>query len=165
MSNFTTIDIIPNKDLIFDFKVREMCKTCKRFGVKATCPPYIDSFEYYEKVLKTYSHGLIYYKVFENIDLSNWIELGKSSSRELAEELNKKRSELLNQGHYFISIFGGGSCKICDKCSFPCKFPSMSIIPVEATGIDVVKLMNLNGITLSFPVTDCFYRVGLVLYD
>ena len=47
---FGKIEIIPNEDLIFDDKVKEQCKHCKRFGKKSTCPPFISS-EYYEKLL------------------------------------------------------------------------------------------------------------------
>ena len=158
----TIIKINP-KDLHFSLKAREMCKSCKRYNEKATCPPHVESVEYYQKLLPTYTHGLLYYEKFDKSD--DWVQQGKDSSLTIHNALLKKRDELFNAGVYFINIFGAGSCKICDKCAFPCRFPAKSIIPLEGTGVNVVELMAKYGIKVSFPITDTLYRIGVVLYD
>lgn len=150
---------------MFDAKVREMCKSCKRYGKKATCPPYIDSLGYYECLLKSYNHGKLYYDQFESKDKKNWRELGKNSSYQIHKKLLQERDKLFNKGIYFVSIFGAGSCKLCDECSFPCRFPESSVTPLEGTGVDVVKLMKKNGITIKFPISLSYYRVGAIFYD
>ena len=149
----------------FDMKVREQCKSCKRFNTKNTCPNNIESFDYFKNLLPTYKYGIIYYKLFEIDNLDNWINLGKNSSLELHNFLLKERENLLNRGIYFNVAFTGGSCKLCDKCSFPCIYPNKALIPLEATGINIVKLMKQFGIKISFPVKTNFYRVGLLLWD
>ena len=157
-------EILP-QDLPFDLKVREMCKSCKRFGSNAHCPPFIESVEYYKKLLSNYRYGILYYKTFDSSDKNKWKETGKESSLELHALLLEERDRLFKEGHYFISIFGAGGCKLCETCSFPCRQPQKAISPIEATGINVVKLMENYGIKVEFPIKDNFYRIGMVLYD
>jgi predicted metal-binding protein len=66
------------------------------------------------------------------------------------------------------TAFGGGSCKNCHICSIPCKHPKKRLIPIEGTGINVVKLVkDIANIELKFPVEKqgYFYRVGLLLWS
>ena len=152
---------VKRKDLIFDNKAVEQCKSCKRYGKKATCPPYAVSI----KDLK-YKYGLMCYKKFKIDDIKNWKKLSIESSLMLHNLLIDKRNQLFLEGHYFAVAFGAGSCKLCVKCSFPCRFPERSITPVEAIGLNIVKLMKKYcKINLKFPVKKYFYRVGMILYD
>ncbi len=155
--------IRPKKDLIFDLKVREMCKFCKRYGKKATCPPYIKSVKYYSKLLSKYSHGVLYYEVFPTD--GNAMEVGKKSSLKIREKIISERNRLFNDGHYLFLGLGAGSCKLCVCCSFPCSRPEKALIPLEATGMDIIKMMKKFGIEIKFPVKDRIYRIGALFYD
>lgn len=157
------IKINPKKDLIFDLKVQEMCKSCKRYGKKATCPPYIESIEYYSKLLPKYSYGILYYEIFLVNDDPE--EVGKKSSLEICKKITSERNRLFADGHYLMIGLGAGSCKICDSCSFPCHQPGKALIPLEAVGIDVVKTMRKFGVEVKFPVKDTICRIGMLLYD
>ena len=158
-----TININPKKDLIFDIKAREMCKHCKRYGKKATCPPYIESVEYYSKLFPTYQHGIFYYESFPVND--DAMKIGRKSSLIIYNKISSERNALFADGHYFIMGLGAGSCKLCKKCTFPCPMPERSLIPIEATGIDVVKTMNRLGVAVSFPVDRTIFRIGSLFYD
>jgi predicted metal-binding protein len=158
-------DFDPKKNLYFDLKVCEACKSCKRYGLTGCCPPVIGTFEYYKKLLKRYSYGKIFIEKFIINDEKNWKALGRTSSLKLHHVLLKEKNQLLNKGHYFNVILGGGSCKYCKECSIPCRFPQFRAIPIEATGIDVIKTLNKIGMFLKFPVKKVFYRVGMVLWD
>lgn len=160
--NFNPIIIL----YYFSKKVREACKSCKRYGKKATCPPYIESIEYYKELLPTYRKGMLVVKKFKIIDCSKWKELGKKSSLEILIYLKQERLKLLKKGKFPI-IFSAGSCKFCsDNCSFPCKYPEESAIPIEGTGIDVITLVNdIAKIKITFPVKNYFYRIGVIFYD
>jgi predicted metal-binding protein len=155
----------PSKDLIFDLKVCEACKSCKRYGLTGCCPPNIGSFEYYKKLLRRYSYGKVFVEKFLITDPTKWQELGKKSSLELHRVLLKERKELLDKGHYFNVLLGGGSCKYCKECSIPCKLPQFRAIPIEATGMNVVETLNKMGMWIKFPVKKIFYRIGLLLWD
>jgi len=150
-----------------NIKVREYCKSCKRYGYKASCPPYIESVSYYKELLPSFKYGTLIYKRCEIDNIDNWEQLGKDSSLKIHNELLKMRAELLKEGRFGV-IFGAGSCKNCVKCSFPCKFPNKSIAPLEGTGVDVVKLMKkITKIELKYPVENYkyFYRIGVMFYD
>lgn len=159
------IKINPKTDLKFDLKVVEQCKSCKRYGSVATCPPYIEKLDYYQKLLPTYKHGFLYYERFEIDNYENWRELGKMSSEKLRKFVIKERDKLIDEGHYFVVAFGGGSCKNCDKCSIPCRFPDKALIPMEGTGMNIVEMMKKFGVEIKHPVKDFFYRVGCIFYD
>ena len=160
-----SIKINPKKDIIFNIKVCEACKSCKRYGLTGCCPPIIGTFEYYKKLLKRYNYGKIFIKKFIIKDITEWKELGKQSSLQLHKVLLKERQKLINSGHYFNIILGGGSCKYCKKCSIPCKLPQFRAIPIEATGINVVATLKKMNIFIKFPVKTYFYRIGLLLWD
>jgi len=148
-------------------KIRELCKSCKRYGYKASCPPYIESVDYYKELLPSFDYGILIYKKFIIDDLSKWEELGKTSSLEIHNELLKMRTQLLNEGKFGV-IYGAGSCKVCSKCSFPCRFPDKAITPLEGTGVNIIKLMkDLTKINLKYPVEKYgyFYRIGAVFFD
>lgn len=157
--------INPRTDLVFDLKVVEQCKNCKRYGKVSTCPPKVSDSSYYEKLLTRYDKGVIYYEKFEINEQSNWMELGRLSSKVLANTVLNKRNELVLAGNYFCIAFGGGSCKQCTVCSFPCAAPDRALIPIEATGINVVEIMKKFGVEIKYPVKDFFYRVGFIFYD
>ena len=100
------IKIDTKKDLIFDYKVREQCKSCKRYGKKVTCPPYIEDIDYYRKLLPKYKNAIIYYSIFKIKNVKNWKRLGKKSSLVMHKYILNKRIELINKGHYFVIGFG-----------------------------------------------------------
>jgi predicted metal-binding protein len=151
------------KQIVFNEKTRLACLSCKNFGTKATCPPYIATTEYFKKIIRAYKNGIIYYELFE-ADKENWENLRKESSLKIHKHILDERNKLINASHYFYLALGAGSCKLCPTCSFPCKKPSESLIPVEGTGIDLVATMKKYNIDIKFPIKDSFYRIGIFLY-
>jgi predicted metal-binding protein len=154
-----------NLERFFDNKVREACRSCKRYGCKATCPPYTESVEYYKKNMPLYKYGMIVYDVFTFKNTDDWKELGRNSSLAIHSELLSIKNILFNEGHYLSVAFTAGSCKLCESCQFPCRNPSKSLIPLEATGLNVVHFMKYFGINIAFPIKDELCRIGIVLYD
>lgn len=150
---------------MFDYKVREMCKFCKRYSKSGCCPPYIEDVNYYKSILPYYKNGILFYQKFIINDNNQWNELSKQSSLKIHNQILKVRNQLFNTGHYFINSFGAGSCKFCKKCAIPCIHPESSLIPIEATGINLVQLMQNFQIEINFPITTSFYRIGMILYD
>jgi predicted metal-binding protein len=155
----------PKKELIFDLKVVEACKACKRYGLTGCCPPNIGTFEYYKKLLKRYTYGKVFVEKSVILDPAKWQEVGRKSSLDLHKVLLKERKKLLDKGHYFNVMLGGGSCKYCKECKIPCQMPQFRAIPIEATGINVIETLNKMGLFLKFPVKKIFYRVGMILWD
>lgn len=149
----------------FSYKIRESCKSCKRYGKKTCCPPNVESVDYYKYVLPSYKNGILIIERFAIDNIENWKELGKESSLVIHKTLLAMREDLLKNGKFAV-IFGAGSCKNCETCAVPCRFPEKMVVPIEATGIDVVKLVRyVTRIKIKFPVTSDFYRIGMILWD
>jgi predicted metal-binding protein len=155
--------IQPAKHLVFDDKVREACLSCKRYGTKATCPPNCGTVDYYRALLPRYELAVVLAEEFV-IDTDDWRNLGRESSLTMQRVILAKRNEIFGQGYYFVEAFGAGSCKLCAECVVPCRSPDLGLVPIEATGLDVVKLAELCGIRLEFPVRETFYRIGVIFY-
>ena len=154
--------------LEFSNKIREQCRYCKRYGKKATCPPNVAPVEYYKELIPTYKHGKFIAMRFDIDGSMSWQELGKVSSLKLHEYLLNLRDQMMLTGIFSV-VYGAGSCKNCDlpMCKV-CKFPEKSIIPIEATGLNVVSAAKLiGGIDIKFPVEKYkeFYRIGFQFYD
>ena len=147
---------------MFDIRVQEQCKSCKRYGKKATCPPYVNSMEYYEDLITHYNCGVIYYKKFKAN--KGWVTSGNNSSLEINRKIVSDRNKLLKRGLFAIA-FGAGSCRLCKTCSFPCRYPDKSLTPLEGIGVNVVATMKKLGVIIKFPVDKEFYRVGAMFWQ
>jgi predicted metal-binding protein len=154
----------PKEDLIFDLKVIEACRNCKRYGKKASCPPICPSIDYFKQLLPTYKYGIFFYDTFLSSP-EEWQIKGKESSLTMQKYLVNFRNELFNKGCIFVTAFGSGSCKICEQCEIPCRFPDKGLVPLEATGLNVVEILKKKGLDINFPVKGEFYRVGAIFYD
>jgi len=161
---------IKTEDLVFDERAILACYNCKRFGITQTCPggsqyPNID----YKKLIRSYKHGMIIIlerpftskKQFDVERTKSTIDLHK-----ILLELEKLS---LAKGHHFKLSFIGGSCKLC-KQGCPknsCRHPNLSRIPVEGTGVDVLKTLEKYNIKLKFPVEGLkkgtLNRIGLLV--
>ena len=157
----------PKMDILFHERVRLICaNSCGNYGVKLTCPPNIPPINY-EKAIKEYSLGILV--VVENnfINDEDFTIKRKSSTNNLHNILLQLEKDAFSNGHLYTTSFIGGSCKLCDVCGTTCKKPSLSRIPLEATGVDVVETMKNFLIDLKFPVKkyNNFKRVGLFLIE
>ena len=158
---------IPSQFLIdyLDKHVRKYCQKCKRYKKSASCPPFIEELEYYKNLFLLSEHAILIVQKFIIDDPKNWKELGAKSSESLRKVMERLVKNLKLTNYY---CFGGGSCKNCKICSVPCKFPKKRLIPIEGTGLNVVKLVkDIAEIYIKFPVEKYgyFYRVGMILWD
>ena len=149
-------------DKYFSDFVRFLCRSCKRYNTKHTCPPLISSVDDYRELLPSFEFATLIYEKFYVHDCWDWEKQGRESSLIIFNEL---KAEQLTKP---AIAFGAGSCKLCSKCDYECRFPERAIIPIEATGIDVIKLFkDLTNIELKFPVEEWgyYYRIGCLFYD
>jgi len=150
----------------FSSNTRLACRSCKRFGNVPCCPPALPNIDEYRELFQLASKGILIYQQYavdKKTWKSNWQELGRKSSIELADKLRELKKSFSNS-----LIYGAGSCKECSHCTYLCSKPDKMIIPIEATGINVVNFFKeITGIQLRFPVWEygTFFRVGVLLYD
>lgn len=150
--------------LVFEERVLLNCFHCARRGVNWTCPPNIPDVDY-GKLLSEYDNVLLVYgKIPFTKEKMNII---RRDSTNLLHRALLDAEQLLWENDYPLAMcFIGGSCKLCTQgCDESrCRQPTLARIPLEATGINVVKSAANVGLSISFPPKDYLYRVGLLVW-
>ncbi len=159
-------EVIKTKDIILDIRASFKCWACPKYGKNATCPPNIASPEYFEKLYKKYQTGIL---IGKNWDLKTepMEEVREYSGKSIHKMLLNIEKQAINRGYYFAIVFIGGSCRFCtsDICGPRCSHPESGRIPLEATGVDVLKTCEKFGHTIKFPDCKTLWRVGLLLLE
>lgn len=151
---------IDPKDIVFDSKVILSCYKCINYNKKCTCPPSIPDIDY-QKMVLSYKKGLV---VAIRCKINkDWQNVRVDSTKRLHRILLELENFAFSHRYHFANSFIGGSCKLCASCADKCRLPALARIPLEATGVDVVRTVDKVGLKLKFPVKDFFFRVGLLL--
>ena len=155
---------IDSSNLVFEERVHLNCFHCHRYKVNWTCPPRIPDIDYRKAILEYDNMLLVYCKMpftKEKFDIV------RRDSTNLLHRALLDAEKLLWENNYPLAVcFIGGSCKLCAQGCDPdrCRQPTLSRIPIEAAGINVVKSAESLGLKISFPPKDCIWRVGLLLW-
>lgn len=159
-----TVQKIKVEDIIFEDKVKLSCFYCSKYNTRWTCPPKIPQLNYKELVKEFENALLIYTKM--DFTKENYEEIRNQSSVIVHRAILEAEKIILESGESLFASFVGGSCKLCKNgCSSDkCRNPGLARIPMEATGINVVKTVEKYKIEIKFPVVDSLYRIGMILY-
>ncbi|HPM43378.1 MAG TPA: DUF2284 domain-containing protein [Candidatus Omnitrophota bacterium] len=154
--------ILP-KDLIFDSRAILKCFNCEKYSTKWTCPPKSPMIDYRQLIMK-YEKAIIVV-VKANFTEEKFNDTRQQSSNKLHRILLRLEKDGFDRENHFTIAFIGGSCKLCksDCSKSRCRYPKLARIPIEATGVDVIKTLDKYGLNLKFPVKEYFYRVGLLM--
>ena len=119
--------------------VRYKCQySCDHYNQTLCCPPFTPTPEATRRILADYKAGLI-------LTISN---LDKVSS--YVVEIEKA---LFQMNYYKALGFGLGFCTLCKSCNLEhCTHPKLARPSMEACGIDVMKTLENNGISIKFPI-------------
>lgn len=151
------------KDIVFEKRNELLCFYCARYNVKWTCPPRIPKADY-KAIFDEYTHALFLYldQPIEDDYEKNRID----SSVLLHKALLQVESFLLENGNAVRLSFIGGSCKLCKNGCAPdkCVNPYLARIPLEATGVNIIKSAETAGVSIVFPVTQFIRRIGIILW-
>ena len=147
-------------------EVRKMCKqnVCGQYNKNWTCPPAVDSLDIIKERITQFNKCFVVYKVYDlksSIDMKGMIEGAKDFSKTLIKMKSSFNSKINHM------ILGAGACSLCEKCAYidgeKCRRPSDALISVEASGIDVMKLMKDNGLKYNNGKNTVTY-IGLVFF-
>jgi predicted metal-binding protein len=155
---------VNTEDFIFEERVKQNCFYCERYGINWKCPPNIPSF-CYKTVLSEYEYACFVYKSFAFIK-DDYFAVRTESSVYLHKNLLVMERYLFECSAGLVTSFIGGSCKLCKNgCGKErCNNPAQARIPLEATGMNIIKTAMHYGIDISFPVKDYLTRIGLILW-
>lgn len=142
-----SFDSISVNEVPYDYNLSsQLCKSgCKNFNKKYSCPPHSPSFG---SIIKNrYTLSIFLVKIYTTDLTRKYITLkminsvARSIQRSYFTFINNNSEELKN---YFL--LGNGSCRACRKCAYikneKCKKPHEIIVSLEATGINVDKLVE-----------------------
>ncbi len=162
-NNMSMVKFNPG-DLIFEERVALKCFYCARYDTKWTCPPRIPRLDY-PKLVSEYQNAAI---VICEMSLKDQIyeDIREKSTNELHKALLYLEKLLWEMDNPMYLTFIGGSCKLCKNgcAQDKCRNPGVSRIPIEATGINVIKSLKKINIDISFQEKDFMHRFGLILW-
>lgn len=154
---------IDKEKFIFEDRVALNCFYCSKYNTKWTCPPRIPKLNYF-KILQEYDNIAIL-KYERNFTKDEFDLVRTESTNEVHKILLALERYLYQHNNSLAISFIGGSCKLCKTCGKEkCNNPGMARIPLEATGINVIKSLSNIGINIEFPLKNRFYRFGLIAW-
>lgn len=154
------------RNLIIEERVKVQCFHCEKYNKKWTCPPKVDKFDF-KKMFEEYDNAMV---VYCEIPFSGKEEYDKvrNSSTNLVHRVLLDLEKLLYCNNESLAVsFIGGSCKLCktDCGEKACRFPHMARMPLEATGVNVIKFIKKElEMDIVFPLDKYMYRFGLILW-
>jgi len=141
-------DSISVSEVSFDyFQSSKLCKSgCKNYNKKYSCPPNSPSFDLLIK--RRTELSLLVVKIKTDGQKENYLTLKmlNSVARSIQNNFYNYIKETVNKKDIDYYLLGNGSCRSCKKCSLQlnekCKKPDKISYSLEATGIDVNKLIE-----------------------
>lgn len=150
--------------IYFEKRVRMNCFYCRHYNSNWKCPPRIPDIDY-KSMMQEYDNAA-YVKIELPFTDDDFQEIRAKTTNDLHKAMLLLEKELYNMNCSMAISFIGGSCKLCKNgCGAErCNNPYIARIPLEATGVNVVKSALESGIEIVFPPKDTLLRVGLLLW-
>ena len=146
--------------------VRKLCESnsCGFYGRTWTCPPAVGTYEECTDSLKEYDNVFVFstrHELEDSFDFEGMME-GMTEHGAIASAVIEAIKPHLPPKHL---IFSGGSCKKCQKCSYPkpCRFPDTIHPTIESYGVEVNKLAASAGVNYINGQNTVTY-IGCVLW-
>lgn len=159
------LDLISIKaeNFVFEKRVTLNCFYCSKYNTKWTCPPKIPNIKYDELLFEYDNIAILKYE--REFCVDNFDIIRTESTNTVHRMLLTLEKYLYENNDSLAISFIGGSCKLCKVCGKDkCNNPGMARIPLEATGINVIKSLKCVGINIEFPLKDKFYRFGVIAW-
>lgn len=140
-------------ELEFSERIRYICKAeCPMYGKTWACPPAVGEVSECEKKCMQYSCCLVIGTITETEDISD-LEATLATRSEHERITNQIRSFFREQGvePYILST---EACAACERCAYldgqPCRLPGRMHPCVESHGINVIPVLENNGLPFQF---------------
>ncbi|MDR2770561.1 MAG: DUF2284 domain-containing protein [Clostridiales Family XIII bacterium] len=153
--------------LSYEREIRAMCEmnSCGRYGRSWNCPPQVGSIEELKAKCGVYRNGILFNTVSaleDSFDFEGMMAAGAALHGILAETDGILTREF---GLDDYLLLGAGSCNACKTCAYPspCRHPDKIHIPIEACGINVVRLAKKTGFLYNNGLNTVTY-FGLLLF-
>lgn len=144
--------IDPN-DLEFSDRIRYICKAeCPMYGQTWACPPAVGPVAQCREKCLSYHRCLVIGTIVETDDIADIA--ASLATRPEHEQLTNQVGELLRQQGVEPYILSTEACALCERCAYldgqPCRMPEKMHPCVESHGINVIPVLENNGLEFQY---------------
>ena len=144
--------IDPN-DLEFSGRIRWICENeCPMCGKTWACPPAVGTVEQCQKKCMSYRNCLMIATIVEVNDIADIDEA--LATRPDHEQITAEVRDLMRQQGVEPYILSTEACAVCQRCAYldglPCRHPERMHPCVESHGINLIPVLEQNGLDFQF---------------
>ena len=146
-------DHIDPKMLEFSGRIRWICENeCPMYGKTWACPPGVGSVESCREKCLGFENCLLISTIAEVADIGDLEET--LATRPEHEQVTNQVADILTELGAKPYVLSTEACAICEKCAIlegkPCRFPEKMHPCVESHGINVVPILEQQGLEFQF---------------
>ena len=144
---------IDPKALEFSSRIRYICQAeCPMYGKSWACPPATGEVDACQKRCAQYEHCLLVGTIVEVNDITNIDET--LSTRGDHEAVTNEIRELMRGQGVEPYILSTEACAQCERCAYldgePCRMPDRMHPCIESHGINVIPVLEENGLEFQY---------------
>ena len=144
---------IDPKELEFSDRIRWICQNeCPMYNKTWACPPAVGSVESCKSKCMQYENCLMIATITEVNDITDINET--LATRPEHEEITGQVQELMRAQNVDPYILSTEACTVCERCAWldgePCRLPDKMHPCVESHGINLIPVLENNGIEFQF---------------
>ena len=148
-----TYSFLNPERLEFTDRIRWICEhECPMYGKSWACPPGVGSVEDCECKCKAYRNCLMIATITEVSDIANIEETLKT--RGPHEEITNQVRDLFREQDLNPYVLSTEACAACERCAIldgePCRMPERMHPCVESHGINLLTLIDEQGLTFQY---------------
>ena len=139
--------------LEFSDRIRWICQNeCPMYGKTWACPPGVGDVPHCREKCLGYQNCLLISTITEVADITDIDET--LATREDHEAVTNEVRELMRGQGVDPYVLSTEACSICDRCAYldgqPCRYPERMHPCVESHGINVIPVLEENGLEFQF---------------
>ena len=146
-------DFFDPRALEFSSRIRWICENeCPMFGRSWACPPGVGTVDCCQAKCLSYENCLLISSIVEVNDIADMEET--LATRPDHEALTTEVAAIMEEMGVKPYILSTEACTICERCAIldgqPCRFPEKMHPCVESHCINVVPILEANGLEFQF---------------
>ena len=122
------------------------------YGKTWACPPGVGSVDSCREKCQSYNKGLMIATITEVEDITNIDET--LATRPEHEEITNQVADMMREQGVAPYVLSTEACTVCDRCAWldgePCRHPERMHPCVESHGINLIPVLENNGIEFQF---------------
>ncbi len=148
-----TYSFLEPETLEFSDRIRWICEhECPMYGNSWACPPGVGSVEECECKCRKFENCLMIATITEVYDISNIEETLKT--RGPHEAITNQVRDLFRAQGIDPYVLSTEACSVCERCAIldgePCRMPERMHPCVESHGINLLTLIDEQGLTFQY---------------